>query len=288
MATAKWWVCDSCRSLNDIPANKCYKCRAQKPSHPTLIDANYVQVGSTQKRVGVTVDRSRVAELTAPQPVEREPGSGVFEAYGATDDQPLEAVRKAEEPKAPPRPLREPPRRSIAQVGGFHWEYGLAEADRREAASRGEGAAPSSAAQGPTMPGPTGQAPMVPGPAGQAPMPPAQDPPPSGPAPVRPSPMPPSPMPPGPPGPPAPGPQSPVAPPARPPGPSAMPPGAPGPSAMPPGAPGPSAMPPGAPAPSAMPPGAPGPAAVPPAPSAMPPGPPPGWPARRPEDRPPG
>jgi len=38
MGKAKWWVCDSCKSLNDLPANKCYKCRAEKPANPTLMD----------------------------------------------------------------------------------------------------------------------------------------------------------------------------------------------------------------------------------------------------------
>jgi hypothetical protein len=251
MATAKWWVCDSCRSLNDIPANKCYKCRTQKPSQPTLIDADYVRVGSTQTRVGVTVDRSMVAELTAPQEVETRPGTGVFEAYGAMDDQPLESVRTAGEPKAPPPPLREPPSRSIAQVGGYHWEHGLAEADRRLGLGMSARPSPTPAAAPPRA---GAAAPMQAGhPAGPG-MPPGR---PSGP-----------PMPPAPPtqGPPPPGLPSPGPPPGWAPPPPGPPRAGAGPST---GPSGPSA---------------------PPDPSGPPaaPGPPPAWPGPRPEGRPPG
>jgi hypothetical protein len=166
MATAKWWVCDDCRSLNDIPANRCYKCRAHKPSHPTLIDADYAQVASTQTRVGITVQRSQLSELTAPQAMETAKGSGVFEAYGAADDQPLESARTTDTPAVPPRPLRDPPHRSIAAAGGFHWEQGLSGADRQPDAPA---APPPDAPRAPIPhpglalpPTPPGQGPVLP------------------------------------------------------------------------------------------------------------------------------
>ncbi|HKZ91342.1 MAG TPA: hypothetical protein VJZ50_04325, partial [Candidatus Limnocylindrales bacterium] len=149
MAKATWWVCDSCRSLNDMPANKCYKCRTQKPDNPTLIDSSYAQVAGPQARVGISVQRSRVGELSAQRPVETQRGSGAFQAYGSMDDQPLESVRTAGEPKSPPPPLREPPRRSIAQAGGYHWEHGLSGADRVP-----EGAGAPYSSGGPPMPAP--------------------------------------------------------------------------------------------------------------------------------------
>ena len=90
MGKAKWWVCDDCKSLNDVPANKCYKCRTNKPAAPTLIDDDYAEVGAaTQKRVGITVDLSRLSELTAPDPTETDAGAGVYDAFDAADDEPL-------------------------------------------------------------------------------------------------------------------------------------------------------------------------------------------------------
>ena len=142
MAKVKWWMCEGCRSLNDLPANKCYKCRAGKPANPTLLDDQYGQVNTAQRRVGITVDLSRIGELTARDPRETEHGGGAaFEVYGAMDDQPLESVRRADEPKAPPPPLREPRRRSIAEVGGLHWTDGLTGVPDPEIAPHAEDAA---------------------------------------------------------------------------------------------------------------------------------------------------
>ena len=85
-------MCDGCRSLNDMPANKCYKCRTPRPASPTLLDDQYGQVGG-KPRVGVSVDLSRVAELAARDPVETQKGAGVFEAFTAQDDEPIESAR---------------------------------------------------------------------------------------------------------------------------------------------------------------------------------------------------
>ena len=92
-------MCDGCKSLNDMPANKCYKCRTPRPSSPTLLDDQYGQVGG-KPRVAVSVDLSRVAELAARDPVESQRGAGVFEAFTAEDDQPIESARTAAGPQA--------------------------------------------------------------------------------------------------------------------------------------------------------------------------------------------
>ena len=68
MGKARWWVCDDCTSLNDLPANKCYNCRVPKPGDPKLIDDNYSQVGGGQKRVGITVDLAKIGALTFEAP----------------------------------------------------------------------------------------------------------------------------------------------------------------------------------------------------------------------------
>lgn len=130
MGKAKWWVCDDCHSLNDLPANKCYKCRAAKPANPRQMDDKYSEVGS-QRRVGITVDLSQLGDLTRPDPVETQSGGGVFEAFGddgARSAQPDAPARQLydpygslPEPPGPPatvRPLREPKRRGIDQLGG--------------------------------------------------------------------------------------------------------------------------------------------------------------------------
>lgn len=125
MGKAKWWVCDDCKSLNDLPANKCYKCFTTKPDSPSLIDDQYAHVGGgDEKRVGVTVDLSKVGDLTRPDPVETAEGGLVVEAYGHDDDKPLARSPEppgSREPAQPPAPLREPERRSISQLASRHW-----------------------------------------------------------------------------------------------------------------------------------------------------------------------
>ncbi len=131
-------MCDGCRSLNDMPANKCYKCRASRPASPTLLDDQYGQVGG-KPRVGISVDLSRVAELAARDPVEAQKGAGVFEAFTAQDDLPVESAR-AKGPafatgaaaatgaaglKPMPPPMREPVQRGISELGGQDWRRGL-------------------------------------------------------------------------------------------------------------------------------------------------------------------
>ena len=86
MGKAKWWVCDDCKSLNDLPANKCYNCREPKPSDPRLFDDQYSQVGGGQQRVGITVDLDKVGDLTRPDPVETAAGGGIVEAFDQKDD----------------------------------------------------------------------------------------------------------------------------------------------------------------------------------------------------------
>jgi hypothetical protein len=136
MAKARWWVCAACKSLNDLPANKCYKCRAGKPADPMLLDEHYGSV-APQQRVSISVDLHRIGELSRPDPKETQPPSvskaifgttvaqGSQVVYGALDDEPLESARRADEPKTPPRPLREPVKRGLAEAGGYHWTMGL-------------------------------------------------------------------------------------------------------------------------------------------------------------------
>ena len=134
MGKAKWWVCDDCHSLNDLPANKCYNCRAGKPTNPRQIDDQYDEVVS-QQRVGITVDLSQVGDLSRPDPIETESGGGIMEAFDTRDaeahqpaaptPQPYDpyapapapaAARPAANPSVPP--MREPERRGIEQLGG--------------------------------------------------------------------------------------------------------------------------------------------------------------------------
>jgi hypothetical protein len=125
MGRAKWWVCDDCKSLNDLPANKCYKCHTNKPDNPSLIDDQYGHVGGGEShRVSVTVDLSKVGDLTAPDPVESADGGGLVEAYGFDDDKPLASTQDVATPAVPPPPLREPVRRSISQLTSRHWTDG--------------------------------------------------------------------------------------------------------------------------------------------------------------------
>jgi translation initiation factor IF-2 len=131
MGQMSWWVCDECKSLNDLPAKKCYKCRAAKPSNARVVNP-VADLGTGQpKRVGVSVKLSDVGDLSSPDPKERQAGTGgVFEAYGAQDDQPIESLRPAAEPSSRPPALREPPKRGIGEAGGVHWELGLVDMPR--------------------------------------------------------------------------------------------------------------------------------------------------------------
>ncbi|MFV2064751.1 MAG: hypothetical protein ACC726_14760, partial [Chloroflexota bacterium] len=124
MSKAKWWVCDSCKSLNDLPANKCYKCRERKPKTPTLIDDQFDQVGGNDKRVGITVDLADVSDLVAHDPKETQ------ESREFVDVLPTGDRIKVGEDGAPvaggespgqPRPLREPTKRGISEAGGLKW-----------------------------------------------------------------------------------------------------------------------------------------------------------------------
>ncbi len=118
-------MCDGCRSLNDMPANKCYKCRSPRPASPTLLDDQYGQVGEAKARVGVSVDRSRVAELAARDPLESQKGGGVVDAFAAKDDEPVESARAVGGAKPVPPPIREPVKRGISEIGGQDWRSSL-------------------------------------------------------------------------------------------------------------------------------------------------------------------
>ncbi len=194
MGKAKWWVCDSCKSLNDLPANKCYKCRETKPGNPTLIDDQYSEVRGSQQRVGITVDLSKVGDLTRPDPLETADGGGIMEAFeeasdpyadldGGQSSTPrydpysggYEPGPAAAQP-APP-PLREPTKRSIDALGDRPW---TAQPAAPEAAQPSppptEGAAQSEGA--PSPPGVTPPPPGVtpPPPPGAVPRPPVPPP----------------------------------------------------------------------------------------------------------------
>lgn len=141
MGTAKWWVCGTCSSLNDLPAGKCYKCRAAKPADARLIDDTYSEVGAA-KRVSVSVDRAMVSEIVRQDPIETQGGGGIMEAFeadeqvsasqptiqpsgydpygGPSEVGPAERLARAGVP-----PLRDPTPRGIEQVGGRHWTDGL-------------------------------------------------------------------------------------------------------------------------------------------------------------------
>ncbi len=158
MGKPKWWVCSGCKSLNDIPAAKCYNCRAAKPADPTLIDDQYSEVSSGTPRVGISVDLAMVGDLIRPDPLETAKGGEIMEAFGDPDDQPGEWPGEwpAEQPggkpggspgewsrpplrddgggpvygggpdwsKPPVQPtsrLREPTQRSISEVGERPW-----------------------------------------------------------------------------------------------------------------------------------------------------------------------
>lgn len=153
MGKAKWWVCDDCVSLNDLPANKCYKCRKDKPDDPKLIDDQYSEVGGGGQRVGITVDMAQVGDLTRPDPVETAQGGALMEAFEKVDDPyaDLDRARRQQgstqppttqqQPSTPrhdpyrgnpatrgapetPKPLREPTKRGIDALGGRHWVEG--------------------------------------------------------------------------------------------------------------------------------------------------------------------
>ena len=296
MGKAKWWVCDSCKSLNDLPANKCYKCRTAQPKDPTLIDDQYSKVGGGERRVGITVDLSQVGELTRPDPVETAQGGGVMEAFEKVDDPYADLDRMPHAGRQPPatpppgaprydpyaggyeteveqpgpKPLREPVRRGIDALGGLQWAF-----DDDPPATAEAAAAPAPSAP-PLTPEPQSAPPPGPPPEQQsAPPPTSSDPaPPSGSTPVPAGAVPPpGPIPPQhrvPPPPPGAVPHPPSAalrPPAPPPVP---PPGVPRPPGVPPPPPPPGIQgrPPGAPPP---PPGGP----PPPPGGPLPPGPPP-------------
>ena len=161
MGNAKWWVCDDCKSLNDVPAKKCYNCRTKRPANPTLIDDRYSQV-KTKGRVSVTVDRSMVAALVARGPSETARKSsfddvpdvvgGVVPGAGDTDTA---------------MSMREPPKRSIAALGGRAW----ARLDRQAGSSGKQGAGASAPYRASSAPVAPGTQPVRPGtlPAGNAP-----------------------------------------------------------------------------------------------------------------------
>lgn len=147
MGNAKWWVCGDCKSLNDLPANKCYNCRHPKPSQPMLIDDQYDQVSSgSQKRVGISVDLSQVGSLVSRDPLEQSKGGGIIEAFNVDEDASSRVVSQtqaatpslagAAAADVPPL-IRPPKERSIAEVGGVHWDE-AAEA----AAARSTGTVP--------------------------------------------------------------------------------------------------------------------------------------------------
>jgi len=200
MGKAKWWVCDSCKSLNDLPANKCYKCREAKPGNPTLIDDQYSEVRGSQQRVGITVDLSKLGDLTRPDPLETAEGGGIMEAFEETSD-PYADLDGGQPPtprydpysggyesapaaaQSAPPPLREPTKRRIDALGDRPWTV--------------EPPAPQAAQPSPPPPGDA--PPPGPPPSG---MPPSSGMPP--PPPGRASPPPPGAMP-GPPPPPPPG-----------------------------------------------------------------------------------
>jgi hypothetical protein len=192
-----------------MPADKCYKCRSRKPADPSLIDDEYGVVGGgIQKRVGITVDLSKIEELTAPDPIETAAGGAVMEAYGVDDDKPLESsggsVEPGLPPLPPPPPMRDPEPRSIADLGGRAWAE---EPEPRTSPAPPAPLAGPAPPQSARLPGgyapPPGQA----APPGQsAPPGPAAPPPPGTPPPPGYAPPPRPPMPPGtPPPPPPPG-----------------------------------------------------------------------------------
>jgi hypothetical protein len=199
-------MCDGCRSLNDMPANKCYKCRAPRPASPTLLDDQYGQV-SDKPRVGVSVELSRVAELAARDPRETQKSAGVFEAFTAQDDQPIESARTSDPAfttraaasmgtagnKPAPPPIREPVRRGISELGGQDWRGVVPSAPASESVAPADVSAPQPSPAGVSgpQPSPPGSPPPPPPlPAAGAPyrVPPAGPPPGVPPMPYRPAP----------------------------------------------------------------------------------------------------
>ena len=178
-------MCDGCRSLNDMPANKCYKCRAPRPASPTLLDDQYGQV-SDKPRVGVSVELSRVAELAARDPRETQKSAGVFEAFTAQDDQPIESARTTDPAfttgaaagmgtagnKPKPPPIREPVKRGISELGGQDWRIGVPPASESVAPSGGSAPQPSPPGGSAPQPSPPGVTPPPPSPPGAPPLPP--------------------------------------------------------------------------------------------------------------------
>lgn len=255
MGKAKWWVCEGCVSLNDVPANKCYKCHQPKPSDPKLIDDQYSEVGG-EKRVGITVNLDKVGDLTRPDPTETAAGGAIMEAFDKTQDpsadvdpqQPTSTPRydpyagTIEQPEqlaaartpAPPKPLREPTKRGIDALGSRMWAEGsdvYADPPPMGAAVAPGAQPPPADSVPPTPPGvaPPPMAPPLPPGAPQPPAaqgrPPDAPPPAAAPRPPVPPPPPGAPQPPGsqgrppdapPPPPPAAAPRPPVSPPKPP------------------------------------------------------------------------
>ena len=210
MGKAKWWVCDSCHSLNDLPADKCYKCRGPKPDNPRQMDDQYAEV-ATEHRVGITVDLAKVGDLTRPDPVETQEGGGFIDPFdpdGVADPQAQQPASQAQQPSPqpydpyaapprapstptatpppqqpaappPPKPLRDPKPRGIDQLGGVRqWADGVEVMPPMQAGTGQPAPYPDQAPppQAPPPPPPPGQAPTTPPP--QA-APPPQAPPPA-------------------------------------------------------------------------------------------------------------
>ena len=87
---ADWWLCDSCQSLNNLSARRCYACRRRKP-----------------KRA------SRASQLLGYRPVVSWDGKVRLEMLVPSETS-AGTERPATAPKPPP--LREPPRRSTLEV----------------------------------------------------------------------------------------------------------------------------------------------------------------------------
>jgi hypothetical protein len=109
------------------------------------MDDLYAQVGGSAPRVGVTVQRSQVAALTAPDPRETQKGGAAFDDLGVlpagvgprpSDPHMIHPPPLAGETASTPRagqpglgpkpgvfvrPLRDPTPRSIAALGGRPW-----------------------------------------------------------------------------------------------------------------------------------------------------------------------
>ena len=75
--------------------------------------------------MGISVNRSRVAELAARDPLESQKGAGVVEAFAAQDDLPVESARAVAGARSAPPPIREPVKRGISEIGGQDWRSNL-------------------------------------------------------------------------------------------------------------------------------------------------------------------